>query len=257
MGMDEQRRWLKRASWRESARMRLFCFHCAGGSAAMFRDWPLLLSPVIEPVAVQLPGRLDRFSETPYESMEPLVDKLAEVMGPLLDEPFACYGASMGARVAWRLAHLLRERSMPQPRALYVATNVAPSVDSSGQEWNQPDSRLLAYLRELGGTPPEILADPDLVARLLAVLRADLTLLATHAFQPPAPLDIPITAFAGSDDAESPPAAMNPWRAETRECFGLHIIPGGHFFAAAGQRQVLDLIGDQLAGALDDLPLRP
>lgn len=244
---DEQRRWLKHFGRRDSPRIRLLCFHCAGGNATMFRDWPRLLPPAVEPIAVQLPGRLDRFSEAPYDAMEPLVDRLADVMKPLLDQPFSFYGSSMGARVAWTLTHVLRERAMPVPRILYVASNVAPSVDRSGQEWEQPDSRLVEYLRELGGTPPEILADSDLLTRLVSVLRADLTVLGTHAFRPGLPLDIPIHAFAGSEDAESPPERMTAWREETRTRFDLDVVPGGHFFSPAGRRQVLELISNDLA----------
>jgi medium-chain acyl-[acyl-carrier-protein] hydrolase len=243
---DDHRRWFKRFGQRDTGRIRLLCFHCAGGNAMMFRDWHRLLTWSIEPVGVQLPGRLDRFSETPYDSMDALVQTLAEVVKPFLDQPFACYGASMGARVAWRLAHILRDREMPMPRAIFVASNVAPTVATSGQEWNQPDERLAEYLRELGGTPPEILDDAELRPRLLSVLRADLTVLATDTFRPGSPLDIPMRAFAGGEDAESPPEHMSAWRDETRASFGMDIVPGGHFFSAAGQRQVLAAVSSDL-----------
>lgn len=213
----------------------------------MFHDWPRLLPASIEPIAVQLPGRLDRFGEAPYYSMERLVSKLADVIEPLLDKEFACYGASMGARVAWTLSHLLRDRAMPMPQVLYVAANVAPRVAASGEEWDQPDSRLVEYMRELGGTPPEILADSSLVSRLVSILRADLTVLGTHNFRPLSPLDIPIHAFAGSEDAESPPERMAAWRDETIARFDMHVVPGGHFFSPAGQRQVMTVISRDLA----------
>lgn len=246
---DEQRRWFKRFGRRDAARIRLLCFHCAGGNAMMFRDWHRLLPASVEPVAVQLPGRLDGIREAPYDSMDPLVHKLAEVMKPFLDQPFACYGWSMGARVAWRLAHLLRDRGMPMPRSLYVASNVAPSVATSGQEWNQPDGRLIEYLRELGGTPPELLGDEELRDHLLSVLRADLTVLGTDTFRALSPLDVPMHAFAGDEDEESPPEQMSSWREETRAPFGMDIVPGGHFFSPAGQRQVIEMVGADLGAA--------
>ena len=252
---DDQRRWFKRFVRNDSARIRLLCFHCAGGNAAMFRDWPRLLPASIEPVAVQLPGRLDRFGEPPYQSMELLVDKLADVIKPFLGQPFACYGASMGARVAWTLAHVLRDREMEMPSALYVASNVAPGVDSSGQEWNQPDSRLVEYMLELGGTPPEILADAELADRLVSVLRADLTALATHTFRPASPLAVPIQAFAGSEDAESPPHLMSAWREETVTRFRLDVVPGGHFFSAAGRHQIINVISSDLGLVMPEAPI--
>lgn len=241
-----QRRWFKRFGKRDAARIRLLCFHCAGGNAAMFRDWPSLLPPSVDLIAVQLPGRLDRFTEAPYQAMEPLVDKIAEVMRPYLSEPYACYGASMGGRVAWTLAHVLRERALPAPRALYVAASVAPSAERTGREWERPASGLLDYLGQLGGTPPEILADSELTDRLLAVLRADLAVLGTHSFQPVSPLDIPIQAFAGGQDTEAPPELMAGWQQETSADFRLDVVPGGHFFSPAGRRRVIQMIGDDL-----------
>jgi surfactin synthase thioesterase subunit len=54
----------------------------------------------IEPVAVQLPGHADKFREQPYVRMPPLVGKPIEVIKPLLDQPLAFYGVSMGGRLA-------------------------------------------------------------------------------------------------------------------------------------------------------------
>lgn len=245
-GRDVDRRWLKCFGRPEPAGMRLLCFHYAGGSAGMFRQWPRLLPASIEPVAVQLPGRADRFSEPPYERMTPLVDELMGVLAPLLPEPFACYGVSMGARVAWALAHELRERMMPMPRALYVAASAAPSLDDGTWPWEGRSDGLEGYVREMGGTPDAVLAEPDLLAGLLPTLGADLTVLSTHGFRPVTPLDVPILAFAGVDDAEADPARMAGWRSETTARFGVDELPCGHFFDAEGERQVAAAIGRDL-----------
>ena len=92
---DFDRRWLKRYGRScLAAEIWLLCFHHAGGSAAIFRRWPQLISPAVEPIAVQLPGRADRFNEPAFEHMASLVDALADVVTPLLDRPFAFYGAA-------------------------------------------------------------------------------------------------------------------------------------------------------------------
>ncbi|HEX6501148.1 MAG TPA: thioesterase domain-containing protein [Micromonosporaceae bacterium] len=249
MGVQAQvgdRRWLKRFGRVGPSEIRLLCFHHAGGSASMYRMWPRLLPWFIEPVAVQLPGRADRYDEPPFETMGPLVDELVEVVKPLLDQPFACYGASMGARVAWALTHALRERGMPLPRVLYVASNTAPKDDDGGKQWDVPEDRLVAYLHDMGGTPPEILADPELLADLLPTLRADLAVLRTHRFRPATPLDVRIRAFAGTEDPTAPPDTMTGWRDETRARFDLDPVPGGHFFDADGERQVIRTIANDL-----------
>lgn len=244
---DFDRRWLKRYGRRgTAAEIWLLCFHHAGGSAAIFRKWPELISPAVEPIAVQLPGRADRFNEPAFEHMAPLVDSLVDAVTPLLDRPFACYGVSMGARLAWSLALALRRRAMPMPVQLFLACEPAPVHDDGDRPWeNRPDG-LEGYLRDLGGTPPEVLAEPELVRAVLPTLRADLTALTTATVRPVTPLDVPILAFAGTEDGVAPPDRMDGWRAETSACFELDLIAGGHFFDRAGEQRVIRAIGDDL-----------
>lgn len=245
-GADIDRRWFKRFGRTGPAETRLFCFHFAGGNASMFRRLPQGLPWYIEPVAVQLPGRADRFTETPYERMAPLIDDLIEVMEPLLDRPFALYGVSMGARVSWALAHALRERGLPGLRALFVAASVAPARDNGEWEWVGREHELEGYVRDMGGTPVEVLEQPELLAGLLPTLRADLTVLSTHDFHPATPLDIPVHAFAGTEDPEAHPERMADWSRETHDRFSLTPIQGGHFFDDQGEQQVVSVIVDRL-----------
>jgi surfactin synthase thioesterase subunit len=244
---DLDRRWLKRFGRRGlAAEIRLICFHHAGGSAAMYRKWPELIPSAIEPIAVQLPGRAERFGEPAFKRMAPLVEALVEVVTPLLDQPFACYGVSMGARVAWSLAQALRTRAMPMPVQLFLACDPAPVHDDGSRPWEERPDGLEGYLRDLGGTPPEVLAEPEVMRALLPTLRADLTVITTATVRPVTPLDVPIRAFAGAEDLVAPPARMHGWQAETSARFELDTIPGGHFFDTAGERQVIHKIGNDL-----------
>jgi surfactin synthase thioesterase subunit len=212
----------------------------------MYRKWPELIPPAVEPIAVQLPGRAERFCEPAFDQMAPLVEALVEVVTPLLDQPFACYGVSMGARVAWSFVHALRARAMPMPVQLFLACDPAPVHDDGGRPWEKRPDGLEGYLRDLGGTPPEVLAEPELMRALLPTLRADFSVVATAGARPVSPLDVPIRAFAGTEDPVAPPARMHGWRAETSARFALDPIPGGHFFDVAGERQVINKIGEDL-----------
>jgi medium-chain acyl-[acyl-carrier-protein] hydrolase len=246
--VSDGRRWFKRFRRPASGTTTLLCLHHAGGNAAMFRDWPSMLPSMIDPVAVQLPGRADRFDEQPFYKMDELVDDLLDAVAPLLDRPVAFFGASMGSRVGWSLAHALRDRGMPMPRALYVSASVAPSLERQIRGWNGPDEGLVRYMEELGGTPAQLLADQELLGEMVATLRADLTVLSTHTFQPSVLLDIPIIAFAGAADKESPPHSMEPWGVETTGPFAMKIVDSGHFFDSYAMRQVTDTIAANLRG---------
>jgi medium-chain acyl-[acyl-carrier-protein] hydrolase len=244
---DIDGRWFKRFGRRDdTAQVRLLCFHHAGGSAATYRQWPRLMPPSVEPIAVQLPGRADRFTEPAHDRMTSLVDDLVEVIKPLLDRRFACYGISMGARVAWTFTHALRERAMPLPVRLYVACDPAPVTDDGTWLWEGRSDGLEGYLREMGGTPAEVLDQPELLKALLPTLRADLAVISTQDFHPATPLDLPIRAFVGVDDPVAVPEQMNCWRTETTASFELHRLRSGHFLDAGAERQVVRAIVQDL-----------
>jgi surfactin synthase thioesterase subunit len=239
-GIRTNGKWLRYYGPRETGKVRLFCFHYAGGTAAMFRDWPTKLPAEIEPVAIQLPGRDDRHAEPPYEHMGPLVADLVDVLAPLLDKPFACWGFSMGARVALALAHALRDAGLPAPVKLFVASSAGPALRLPVRGWAEPYEGLVDYLRELGGTPQLLFDDPELLGLFLPTVRADLKVVGTCPTPDRPPLTMPIGAFAGADDAEASPARMLAWREETGAGFDLDVVPGGHFLSPEGMRQVLD-----------------
>ncbi|MFD1147288.1 thioesterase II family protein [Saccharothrix hoggarensis] len=242
-----RRRALRHFGSPGTGRVRLLCFHYAGGTASAFREWPRRLPADVATVAVQLPGRDTRLDEPPHVHMGSVVAELLDVLDPLLDEPFACYGHSMGARVALALAHELRATSRPGPRALFVAASAATAARGRVRGWDEPDEGLIAYLRDLGGTPPIVFERPDLLDLFLPALRADLTVVATAGDPVRPPLDVPVHAFAGADDREASAARMAAWREETTGPFTLDVVPGGHFFDEDGVGRVFDVIAGTLA----------
>ncbi|OLF09833.1 hypothetical protein BLA60_18885 [Actinophytocola xinjiangensis] len=237
-------RWLRRLGTTAGPVSRLFCFHSAGGAASAYQGWAEPLSDGVEVVAVQLPGRENRFTEPPHDRMAPLVEELTEVLEPLLDLPFAFFGHSMGARVAFCLAHALGDAG---PGRLFVAGSPAPSLRVPVPAWNGSDAGLARYLADLGGTPPQVLADPELLSLLLPTLRADLTVVATWDHPDPAPLACDLHALSGRLDPYAPPARMAAWARETSATFTLDPLPGGHFFVRTELSPVLDIVRRAMA----------
>ena len=52
--------------------------------------------------ALQLPGRENRFNETPFDKLSSLIDALADILCPYLDFPFTFFGHSLGALKNWQ-----------------------------------------------------------------------------------------------------------------------------------------------------------
>src|ERR671919_747384 len=93
--------WILRFRRNPAADLRLFCFPYAGGAASIFRTWPSGLPGSIDVAAVQLPGRETRLAEPPVRRLDALVAAMAPALEPFLDRPFALFGHSMGALIAF------------------------------------------------------------------------------------------------------------------------------------------------------------
>src|SRR6187399_343790 len=94
--------WFRPHDSPPGATTRLFLFHHAGGTAAAYAGWPSLLPPDVGVQAIQFPGRHDGPGQRPYTRIEPLVTVLREaLLAELDDRPYALFGHSMGALVAY------------------------------------------------------------------------------------------------------------------------------------------------------------
>lgn len=240
--------WLAVPRPEPAARGRLFCLPYAGGGAAAFRDWPPAL-PGLEIVLVRLPGRESRFAEPPLARIEPLVDELAVAVAPRLDRPFALFGHSMGALVAFELARRLRRDALPQPSRLFVSASRAPQLRAGSVTVSQDEDELVSRLLGLGGTPPEVLANEELLGLLLPALRADFALVDAYAYGGEPPLDCPIHAFSSAEDPHATVGEVDAWRAQTRAEFVHEVLSGNHFFVHAQREQILVAIAAELGEA--------
>lgn len=228
-------------------RLRLLCFPYAGGSANVFHTWPAGLPRDVEVCAVQLPGRSFRFGEPRISRMEPLLAAMDAAAAALLDRPFAFVGHSMGALVAFELARRLRRRGGPRPLHLVVSGYRAPQlVDPLPPIHALPADVFVAELRRRHGAPDDALGDPEMLEFVLPILRADFELIETYAYAPEEPLDIPLTALGGHDDAGVPAAHLAAWAVQTRSAFDMCLFPGDHFFLHSAQPELLSRLAQVL-----------
>lgn len=212
------------------ARLRLVCFPHAGGTADFYRDWAAALPPQIELVAAQYPGRRERIAEPPIDEMDRLAAELATALTATTARPYAFFGHSMGAAVAYETLLRLRRAGLPGPTRLFVSGREAPRHAHGGDVHRRDDAGLLAELARLGGTAPEVLTVPELQALVLPPVRADYRLIETYRPGPAEPLDVPVTAFVGDADPDVPADQATHWAETTTAGFDLQIFPGDHFY---------------------------
>lgn len=247
-------RWLPRVQARSKVKLRLICLPYAGGSAAVFNNWPTHLPATIDIYPIQLPGRCNRFNEPPFTQLAPLLAALAEAIAPYLDTPIAFFGHSMGELICFELAHTLRSAELRQPLHLFVSGHQAPRLEVKEALHTLPDAELIVALAQLNGTPTELLEDRQLMALMLLTLRADLTVCETYHYIDRAPLDCPVTAFGGVQDIRVGYRELEMWGKETHGPFSLHSLPGDHFFLRTYEALLLQIISYRTIG-IDQEPL--
>src|SRR5207248_8086141 len=118
MGATAINKWFLAPRQNAQAKLRLFCFPYAGGGSSVYRGWAERLPRDVEVCLAQLPGREARLRETALTSLSQIVDELAEHIKPYLDKPFAFFGHSMGAMIAFELARRLRRSYGVEPEHL-------------------------------------------------------------------------------------------------------------------------------------------
>lgn len=238
--------WFPGIDAQPAASFRLFCLPHAGAGAAAFRRWQERL-PEIAVCPVRLPGRETRAAEQPFTRMAPLVEALGNAILPWTATPFAFFGHSMGAGVAFELARWLRRRGAPLPAGLLVSGARAPQ---SRLNWTPPpeptEAELLAQVRRLEGLPEEALEDAELIRLVLPALRADTTLYRTYTYTEEEPLACPIRAFGGEADPNVRREDLEAWSQQTTAGFALRTFPGGHFYLHT-EPQFLPALAGELA----------
>ncbi len=247
--MDPFNDWIVRPKARSGAPLRLFCFPHAGVGTSAFRGWAEELKLDAELCLFQPPSRESRLRDGLFSSIPDLVPALVENIAGFLDRPFAFYGHSLGGIVAFETALELRRTRHLQPIHLFVGASPAPqlALDPFGHCVRCPDDDFLSETqRRYGPMPQEVIADADMRAMILRVLRADITTVETYSHVAQAPLDCGITAFGGLEDRMVTRPFLEAWQQQTLSDFRLHMLPGSHFFLQSARTRLLEFISDGL-----------
>lgn len=238
----------------------LYCFPYAGAPAwAVFDAWAIELPEDVRrdvrfwSVDIRSVGPGSR--QPVRTSLPDVLDDLLPRFAHLLQPPFVFIGHSMGALVSFEVARALRTEHIPGPEHLVISGHRAPQLPQRRPPVHaQPDDVLLKRLRELDGTPPEVLQEPELLELILPRLRSDLSVCESYEYVPEAPLSCSITALGGISDPEVDRDDLGAWREQTTMGFSIYTFPGGHFFPQTAHNLVLRALTEDLRRVLRRLP---
>jgi surfactin synthase thioesterase subunit len=243
--------WFRRFCPAPESDLRLFCFPFAGGSATYFFPYASALAPQIEVHSVQYPGRQDRHKEPFAQTIDELAGSIyTAIRNSADDRPYAFFGHSMGAIVAYEVTRLLQRDGQAGPEWLLVSGQRAPSRQQPEDIHLRSDSGLVEELRSLGGTDPRWLDDKDLLATILPPIRNDYRAIETYPYRPGPLLECPVTALVANDDPYTSIPDVAVWSEHTTASFDLRVFSGGHFFLDT----CLDEVKSIICGMLERVP---
>lgn len=235
----QARRWIRPYRLSPMPRVRMACFAHAGGSASFFRAWAEDLPRDIDLLAIQYPGREDRFNEPRPTHMAPLAQGASQGLLEFADAPLALFGHSFGAALAYETALLLAQADI-RLQHLFVSGHPAPHLQRGGDLHRRSDQALMEDIRNQGhASGRALLDDVDMQSLFLPIVRDDYQVIETYRKPRTVPLTCAVDVLLGDADNEVNDAEARGWQDASLQPLTLTRFPGGHFYLIEQRRQLM------------------
>ncbi|MFJ7048687.1 thioesterase II family protein [Streptomyces sp. NPDC101112] len=215
------------------ATTQLVCLPYAGAGASFYRPWRALAADTLEIVPLQLPGRERLIDEEPYRDVHRAVDGLLAELTERLDgngTRVALFGHSLGAVLAYELAHRLAAEPQVHLAHLFVSGSPEPARGREQHATGLSDEEFLARVAEFAGYHHPALDDPEMREMILPALRADVEMHESYTPSTDLPLDAPLTVIRGEDDDLVSYDDAESWSKVAARDFEHLEVPGGHMY---------------------------
>lgn len=232
--------WFVRLNNELDVKMRLICFPYAGGGIATYQPWKTQLPENVELIAMHPPARGMRITEPPIKNMDELVTSLLPEFKALTDKPYILLGHSLGSRVAFEVVKSVAKKQWSMPSLLVASGSRAPHIPMDRPlTQHLSDEDFVNTLRELNGTPKEILDNQALMDIFLPMLRADFTMSENYLADESIVLPCNIKVLGGRQDRDVSEVQLKAWQKFSRSHVPVTLFDGDHFFIENCREKVL------------------
>lgn len=266
--------WIAYRNKLATPKKRLFCFPYGGAGASVYRDWQKNFPDFIEVCPIQLPGRENRLDEAPFSDIDSLLHQLLEVLQPELNLPFAFFGHSFGALIAFELTRRLHLQNLPQPMHLFPSAFPDPRLPSKSldnllkqlktfdielRHLSHSDSidklsaqqlqNISSIFHENGVVEyRENLMSKDIMKILLPIFVGDMEIVKSYQYRETQPLNVPFTVFLGKRDTWVLKEDHLGWSELTQNSFNIHEVDSGHLFIKESdlRKEIANKIADAM-----------
>jgi surfactin synthase thioesterase subunit len=226
-------------------KIKLFCIPFSGGNSYSYSGFKKYLPDSLELCNLELPGRGKRISEPLLYSIKDMTEDLFKQIKDNIDGKYLIFGHSLGALLGITLCRYIAAKEMKLPLMLFLSGHGAPSLIKPNNRHLLQDNEFIDMLREMEGTPEELLKDKSFVEFFLPVIRADFKSISDYKYTPKnCQINVPISVLLGNDEDVSNEEAA-AWQLETDNTISIQRFEGGHFFIFNHAEKVCNLVAEK------------
>ncbi len=225
--------------------MKLFCIPFSGGNAYSYSGFKKYMPEEIELINLELPGRGKRIAEDLLTNIDDMTEDLFRIIEPEIMGNYALFGHSLGALLCFTLCRNIAARKVNLPGYLFVSGQTAPFLIKPDNRYSLPDDQFIEMLRQMNGTPEELLADKDFIQFFLPIVKMDFKAIANYKHTISDPLNVPITVLLGNKENISNEDAAK-WQMETNKEITIHRFDGGHFYIYNQTEEICRLLSEKI-----------
>lgn len=229
--------------------VKLFCFTCAGGTAALYNNIKNEVSENIEMICFEYPGHGNRSREDLKRKFDDLLEEAAEFINSNISdgEDFAVMGYSMGSLIAYEAVaggHLKKN-----PMHLFFAAHAMPGDVFYKSDFSKlSDEEFAEEVKELGGFEKyekRMLNNRYFRKKIFDPLRADYDIHEQYEKRDHDKLDIPVDIFYSRNDILEERIVL--WKDLFSCDIDFHEMGDNHFFINDCHKEMAEIISEALS----------